>query len=91
MSPPRPLRPSGIRIVDSLGIYNIKTFKADFILLRNSPKINLVRLIDSLKPDLIISDGSNFKSYQERWAKTCSKQKTPFHQTNEKGAFIYIY
>lgn len=78
-------------MVDSLGIYIVKTFKADFVLLRNSPKINLSRLIDSLSPEIIISDGSNFKSYQERWAKTCSTKKIPFHQTDTKGAFIYTY
>jgi len=78
-------------MVDSLGIYIVKTFNADFVLLRNSPKINLARLIDSLSPEIIISDGSNFKSYQERWAKTCDTKKIPFHQTDAKGAFIYTY
>jgi len=78
-------------IVDSLGVYQVNSFKVDFILLRNSPKINLVRLIDMLNPELIVSDGSNFKSYQERWAKTCRVKKIPFHSTYEKGAFIYNY
>ncbi|NNL17079.1 MAG: ComEC family competence protein [Flavobacteriaceae bacterium] len=74
-------------IVDSLGAYKT-TFKTDYVLLRNSPKINLTRLIDHLKPELIIADGSNYKSYQERWLKTCLKKEIPFHQTNKKGAFI---
>ena len=78
-------------VVDSLGIYNVKYFKPHIILLRNSPKINLKRLIDSLQPELIISDGSNFKSYQERWSKTCEAKKIPFHQTGKKGAFVYSY
>ena len=78
-----------ILIIDSLGIYTIKHHKPDFILLRNSPKINLVRLIDSLHPELIISDGSNYRSYQERWHATCKAKKISFHQTSEKGAFIY--
>ena len=78
-------------VVDSFGIYNVRSFKVDIILLRNSPKINLKRLIDSLKPELIISDGSNYKTYQERWSKTCDAQKIPFHQTGKKGAYIYRY
>ncbi len=78
-------------LIDSLGIYNVKSFKPEIILLRNSPKINLKRLIDSLQPELIISDGSNYKTYQERWSKTCDAKKIPFHQTGKKGAFIYIY
>lgn len=74
-------------IIDSLGVYNV-SFKPNYILLRNSPKVNLKRLIDALKPELIIADGSNYKSYLKRWKTTCIKEKLPFHQTNEKGAFI---
>ena len=74
-------------VVDSLGVYKT-SFKPDYILLTNSPKINLEKLIDHLKPKLIIADGSNYKTYQERWKSTCVKQKIPFHQTSEKGALI---
>ena len=74
-------------VIDSLGIYSVKTFQPDFILLRNSPKTNLQRLIDSLNPKLIIADGSNYKSYVERWEVTCLKQNIPFHQTSKKGAY----
>lgn len=78
-------------VIDSLGVYTLKTFKPDYVLLRNSPKINLTRLIDLLNPKLIIADGSNYKTYVERWKTTCDKTKTPFHQTNEKGALIINY
>lgn len=76
-------------VIDSLGIYNIKTLQPDIILLRDSPKLNLTRLIDSVKPKLIIADGSNYKSYQERWRQTCTAKKIPFHQTSKKGAYIF--
>ncbi|MEO8934888.1 MAG: ComEC/Rec2 family competence protein, partial [Xanthomarina sp.] len=72
-------------IIDSLGVYHVKSFKPDYILLRNSPKINLQRMIDSLQPKVIIADGSNYKSYLQRWKETCEEQKIPYHQTNEKG------
>lgn len=75
-------------VIDSLGVYNVKSFHADYILLRNSPKVNLKRLTDSLKPELIIVDGSNYKSYTKQWEETCKKLKIPFHKTSEKGAFI---
>ena len=78
-------------VVDSLGVYNLKKTKPDYILLRHSPKINLNRLIDSLNPELIISDGSNYKSYQERWSKTCKLRGVIFHQTSVKGAFKINY
>ncbi|WP_083702065.1 hypothetical protein [Mangrovimonas sp. DI 80] len=75
-------------IVDSLGVYNVPKFKPHYILLRNSPKINLKRLIDSIHPKYIIADGSNYKSYIETWEATCQKEKLPFHHTGKKGAFI---
>ena len=75
-------------VVDSLGFYSTKTQKPQWVLLRQSPKINLSRLIDSLNPELIIWDGSNYKTDQERWKFTCITKKIPFHQTSEKGAFI---
>jgi len=74
-------------VIDSLGVYKT-SFKPDYILIRNSPKINLIRLIDQLQPKLIIADGSNYKSYQERWLQTCLKKEIPLHQTSKKGAFI---
>ena len=75
-------------VVDSLGIYNLKSVRPNWILLRQSPKINLNRLIESLHPELIIWDGSNYNSYQKRWKLTCIAKKIPFHQTSEKGAFL---
>ena len=74
--------------IDSLGIYKGLTFKPNYIILRNSPKINLNRVIDSLQPQQIIADASNYKSYLKRWKASCEHKKIPFHQTNEKGAFI---
>ncbi len=75
-------------IVDSLGIYQLKNIKSPQILLKNSPKINLDRLITTLQPELIIADGSNYPSYIRRWKESCKKQKLPFHSTSEKGAYI---
>lgn len=85
------LNKTPILIVDSLGVYTVKTFKPDYVLLRQSPKINLNRLIDALQPKVIIADGSNYKSYVERWEAICTKRKLPFHQTSKKGAFILKY
>jgi competence protein ComEC len=78
-------------VVDSLGIYTIKSVKPQWVVLRQSPKINLNRLIDSLSPELIIWDGSNYKSYQKRWKLTCEAKKIRCHQTSEKGAFLVNY
>jgi competence protein ComEC len=78
-------------IIDSISVYKSLSFKPEIVLLQNSPKINLNRMIDSLQPELIISDGSNYKSYQKRWKATCELKKIPFHNTSEKGAYIFKY
>ena len=75
-------------IVDSLGIYP-KQKNESTLLLTYSPKINLERLIQTTNPKLILADGSNYKSYVERWKKTCDKLKLPFHYTGEKGAYSF--
>ena len=85
------LKNTKVLVVDSLGIYNVKSFQPDYVLLRQSPKINLNRLIDSIKPKYIIADGSNYKSYVEQWETTCKKRKLPFYQTSKKGAFVINY
>lgn len=75
-------------VVDSMGIYIIPGLQPDYVLLRNSPKINLHRLLDSIKPKHVIADGSNYKSYLLRWEQTCIKHKTPYHLTSREGAFV---
>jgi competence protein ComEC len=77
-----------ILVIDSLGVYKGLSFQPNYILLRNSPKFNLNRVIDSLNPELIIADASNYRSYVKRWKATCEYKKIPFHYTYEKGAFI---
>ena len=78
---------ASILIVDSSAVYKLNDFNPDVVLLRDSPKINLERLIKALKPKIIVADGSNYHSYVSRWAKTAKKQKTRFHHTGKNGAF----
>lgn len=65
------------------------TSKSFTLLLTQSPRINLERLLDSVSPKTIIADGSNYRSYIERWKSTCVKKNIPFHYTGEKGAYIF--
>ncbi len=76
-----------ILIIDSLGIYQFKNIKNPIVLLQNSPKINLNRLIKKLAPKQIVADGSNYKSYINKWKATCKKRKTPFYHTGQNGAY----
>ena len=76
-----------ILVMDSLGIYP-NNYKIDIILLTYSPKINLNRILESLQPNLIIADGSNYKSYVKRWKKSCTNKNIAFHFTGTDGAYI---
>ncbi|AOW20457.1 ComEC/Rec2 family competence protein [Urechidicola croceus] len=77
-----------ILVIDSLGIYNVDGFTPEIIILQQSPRINLNRLIDLIKPKLIVVDGSNYKSYMNRWKETCVQKNTPFYYTGQNGALI---
>jgi competence protein ComEC len=59
------------------------------VVLQQSPKINLERMLKTLVPKQVVVDGSNYKSYVNRWKETAEKQKTPFHDTGKNGAFKY--
>lgn len=77
-----------IYLMDSLGVYPVKR-QLDYLILTQSPKVNLERLLDSLQPKIILADGSNYKSYIDCWKKTALKRKLPFHYTGEKGAYVF--
>jgi len=76
--------------IDSTGFY-ASAFKADIVLLSQSPDIHLGKLIQKLEPKLIIVDGNNYKSYVKHWKQSAQKFKVPFHSTYEKGAFRHQF
>ena len=75
-------------VIDTARNYSLENFNPNLIVLRNSPKINLDRLLSKYNPEQVIADGSNYYSYIQRWKITAQKQKIPFHHTGEKGAYI---
>jgi len=77
-----------VLIIDKDGLYNIKELNSPIVVLRQSPKINLQRLVKKLKPAIIIADGSNYKSYIDNWKTTCKNLKIPFWTTYNQGAYI---
>ncbi len=78
-----------ILIIDSLGVCPRLPFKVQTLYLRDSPRINLVRVIEQLHPERIIADGSNYTSYRLRWQKTCHKKQVDFYATAQQGAFRF--
>lgn len=75
-----------ILVIDEKSVYD-KRVSADILIIRNSSKINLDRLLGLHQPEIVVADGSNFKTYVELWKKTCLKKNIPFHSTWEKGYF----
>lgn len=74
-------------IIDSTAVYPAEK-EVDLVVLTQSPRVHLERLIDSLQPQQIIADGSNYASYVARWEKTCKIKKLPFYHTGSEGAYI---
>lgn len=77
-----------ILIVDERGIYKFKELKHPIVILKQSPKINVNRLISTLQPSQVIADGSNYKSYVSQWKVICLQTKTPFWDTSQNGVYI---
>jgi len=77
-----------ILLIDSLSVYKVSGMIEPIVVLQYSPKINLTRLIKTIKPSQIVADGSNYKSYISLWSKTCKELKTPFYYTAQNGAYI---
>ena len=75
-----------ILIVDSLSIFP-ENINPDVLILTQSPKLNLERMLEKSKPKIVVADASNFKTYALRWKETCAKEKIPFHSTVEKGFY----
>ena len=75
-------------IIDEAGIYKKDWIKGNIVLLRNSPKINLNRLID-YQPYQIIADGSNYTSFVKRWQETAKEQNADFYSTADDGFWEY--
>ena len=75
-----------ILILDSLGVYP-RNMQPDILVLTQSPKINLERLFQDLKPKIVVANTTNYKTYIQLWKATCLKKKIPFHATGEKGFY----
>lgn len=75
-----------ILIIDQFAL-TIKNANPDILVLTQSPKLNLERLLQNYKPEMIVADASNYKTYTKVWETTCRKMKIPFHAVAEKGFY----
>ncbi|OXB05808.1 ComEC/Rec2 family competence protein [Flavobacterium pectinovorum] len=75
-----------ILLIDSTGIYEDK-IQPDIIILTQSPRINLDRILQKLKPKIVVADATNSNSMQKYWRTSCLIKNIPFHATREKGYY----
>ena len=76
-----------ILVVDSLGVYAVPGLRPDYIVLTQSPQINLKRLILKYPKVRVIADASNYKTYVDRWQATCKKLNISFYGIYKDGFF----
>lgn len=76
-------------VINSNQLPLLPDFNPELIVLTNTPKINLQRLISQYKPQQIIADGNNYPGIIKKWKKTCTQHNIPFHYTAKDGAFIW--
>lgn len=79
---------SGLYIMDSDGLYLWEGAPFPYLLLTNSPRIHLKRLLEKVRPQAVIADGSNYPSFVARWAQSCREGNIPFHYTATQGAYL---
>ncbi|MEM8507980.1 MAG: ComEC/Rec2 family competence protein [Bacteroidota bacterium] len=76
-------------ILDSAAVLPNTVRQPDYLLLTQSPRINLTRVIETLQPKMILADGSNYTSYVTRWKQTCLEKEIPFHYTGKDGYYKF--
>lgn len=78
-----------ILIIDRSGVYPKDAPGITHIVLTQSPKIHLERLLAEYPETHVIADGSNYLSYIRRWKQSCSRLNRSFHATGEDGAYRF--
>jgi competence protein ComEC len=75
-----------ILIIDSTKAFSEK-IQPNILILTQTSRINLDRLLLHIHPKIVIADGSNSNSIQKYWKNSCFKKNIPFHSTKEKGYY----
>ncbi|QEE49236.1 ComEC family competence protein [Flavobacterium alkalisoli] len=81
------LKEHKILVIDKSNLYP-ENINPDIIVLTQSPKINLDKILTQLNPKQVVADATNYPYLTELWKATCIKRKIPFHAVAEKGYYI---
>ena len=77
-----------IMVIDDQSIQSDFGFEPDILVLIESPRINLNRVLKRIQPSVVIADGSNYPAYRSLWKKSAKSAGILFHDTSKDGAFI---
>ena len=75
-------------VLDSTGIQKTPSFQIYGLILTQSLRLNLERWLDSLRPNIVIADGSNYTSFMNRWEQTCQNMGINYYRTDREGAYV---
>lgn len=75
-----------IMVIDSNAVYP-ENIRPEIIIVSQSPKLNLERLLLQTNPEVVIADASNYKNYVRDLEAVCRNKKIPFHSIYEKGFY----
>jgi competence protein ComEC len=65
-----------------------ESLSCDILLLKDNSNVKLELLLEKIKPELIVADGSDGKKKIEKWKAICKNEGLKFYDINEKGALI---
>ncbi len=63
-----------------------KSIQNTILIITNSPKINLERLLCKETPKLIIATNHNYKNLIQKWKATCAWHQVAFYDSSQKGS-----
>ncbi|WP_435578909.1 ComEC/Rec2 family competence protein [Gilvibacter sp.] len=82
-------RGCSILVVDGSYPIDASIKSIDILLLSQNARIHLDRWIRHYQPQMILADGSSYASYKARWAASAKKERLPFYDTSQQGAFVF--
>ncbi|NQX77198.1 ComEC/Rec2 family competence protein [Gilvibacter sp.] len=82
-------RGCSVLVVDGSYPVDASIESIDILLLSQNARIHLDRWIRHYQPQMILADGSSYASYKARWAASAKKERLPFYDTSQQGAFVF--
>ncbi|NQX82794.1 MAG: hypothetical protein HRT66_12505, partial [Flavobacteriaceae bacterium] len=76
--------------IDKSGVY-LPYSKLNIVLLSGNCKINLERMLDSIKPQKVIINSDNYRYNRDIWVKILEKKEIKYHDISSIGYYSIDY